>query len=121
MELSTIDWPVVINYKIRCSSLLDIFISTVNVIISKFTPVTKRGQFIHIKKLINKCKKFHSLSKSIQYYYVKWRSLQFKLYSEIKLYNIKTEEHALNSNDKSSFFKYINSKLNSNKPLSVLR
>ena len=69
--------------------------------------------------------KFHSLSKYIPSYYVKWRSLQFKLYSEIKLYNIyvfiKTEEHALNSNDKSSFFKYINSKLKSNKPLSVLR
>ena len=124
LELSTIDWPVVLNYKINCSSLLDIFISTVNGIISKCKPVTKRGQFIHplhIKKLINKCKKFHSLSKSIPSYYVKWRSLQFKLYSEIKLYNIKTEEHALNSNDKSSFFKYINSKLKSNKPLSVLR
>ena len=77
--------------------------------------------YIHIKKLINKCKKFYSLSKSIPSYYVKWRSLQFKLYSEIKLYNIKTEEHDLNSNDKSSFFKYINSKLKSNKPLSVLR
>ena len=47
--------------------------------------------------------------------------MEFKLYSEIKLYNKKTEEHALNSNDKSSFFKYINSKLMSNKPLSVLR
>ena len=55
------------------------------------------GQFIHplhIKKLINKCKKFHRLSKSIPSYYVKYKSLQFKLYSEIKLYNIKTEEHA---------------------------
>ena len=111
-----------LNSKINCSSLLDIFISIVNGIISKFTPVPK-CQFIHlhIKKLINKCQKFHSLSKSIPSYYVKWRSLQFKLYSEIKLYNIKTEEHALNSNDKSSCFKYINSKLMSNKPLSVLR
>ena len=82
------------------------------------------GQFIHpltYQKLINICKKFHSLSKFIQSYYVKWQSLQFKFYSEIKLYNIKTEEHALNYNDKSSFFKYINSKLKSNKPLSVLR
>ena len=54
------------------------------------------------------------------YIYI-WRSLQFKMYSEIKLYNITTEKHALNSNDKYSFFKYINSKLKSNKPLSVLR
>ena len=34
---------------------------------------------------------------------------------------MKTEEHSLNSNNKSSFFKYINSKLKSNKPMSVLR
>ena len=83
-ELSVIDWLVVLNYKIKCSSILDICISTVNGIISKCTPVTKSGQFIHtihIKKLINKCKKFHSLSKYIPYYYVKWQSLQFKLYS----------------------------------------
>ena len=73
------------------------------------------------KKLINKYKKFHSLSKCILYYYVKWQSLQFKLYSEIKLYNIKTEEHAFNYNDKSYFFKYTNSKRKLNKPLSVLR
>ena len=118
-----------INSKINCSSLLNIFISAINPIISKCTPVTKRGQFIHplhIKKLINKCKKYHSLSKSILSYYVKWRSFLFKLYLEIKLYNIKTEDHVgevilLNSNDKSDYFKYINSKLNSNKPLFVLR
>ena len=33
LELSTIYWPVVLNSKINCSSLLDIFISTINGII----------------------------------------------------------------------------------------
>ena len=41
LKLSTIDWPVVLNSKLNCSSLLDIFISTVKGIISKCTPILK--------------------------------------------------------------------------------
>ena len=49
LELFTIDW-LLLNSKINCSFLLDIFISIVNGIISKCIHVTKMGQFIHISK-----------------------------------------------------------------------
>ena len=49
------------------------------------------------------------------------RNLHLKLNSEIKQYDLKIEEYALNSDNKSSFYKYLNSKLKSNQQLTILR
>ena len=59
LDLSYIDWHLFLNPDLDCLYLLNIFISTLSKIISKYTPVTKRSQFVypsHIKIIINKCK-----------------------------------------------------------------
>ena len=102
--------------------MLTIFINKLLFICNKHTPlpnITKYRYPIHIKKLLNKCRHLHNIICD-ENSRMNWRLAQLYVDIKIKKYNIDLESKVLSSNNKSTFYKFINKKLHSSNFISPL-
>ena len=122
-HILSLDWTNILSSCNDCNELINTFIIITKNIIELYTPTfsTKIYKYpLSIKKLLNKCRVLHRNIIDTDTHNV-WRYNQYLLSDKIKQYNIEVEHKMLSSNKKSSFYNYINTKLNNKNLIPPLR
>ena len=123
--LKNIQWEKILSYGNDIDEIIDIFYLTILNIFDKTVPMTKvvtntskNPKHIHsiqLKFLHN----FKNRNKSI-IHYNKWRDSQSLPHCNINNFVLTREYNVINSNNKSLFYKYVNSRCSSHNEISPL-
>ena len=123
--LKNTQWENILSYGKDIDETINIFYSTMLDIFSKTVPMSKLSTNAHkypkyIHSIQSKClRNFKNRNKST-IHNNKWRDSQSLLHSNIQNYVLQREYKVINSNNKSLFYKYVNSRLSFHNGISPL-
>ena len=122
-DLSITNWNTILLPSLNCNNLLDKFTTNLLRICEIHTPKSTIFKFrypIHLKKLLNKCRRLHGKINDEHSRKI-WRQIQDKFNDELKTYNLNNELDCLYSGNKRDFYNHINRQLKFRKNMSPLK
>ena len=114
-DLSIINWDYLLESANDRSDMLSICIEKLLLICNTRNPPTKFRKYrypIHLKIVMNKFRYLHNIIYD-NTPRLNWRKAQLNFETKFKEYNLDKEANVLSSDNKATFYKYLNNKLHS--------
>ena len=123
--LKNIQWENILSYSKDIDETINIFYSTMLDIFSKTVPMSRLSTNSHkypkyIHSVQSKCLRNFKNRNKLTIHNNKWRDSQSLLHYNIHNYVLQREYKVINSNNKSLFYKYVNSRCSSHNGISPL-